>query len=130
MISARYIGSEIYRRSSYGPKHPLAVPRVSTCTDLCRALGWLPDTAYLDAPMASVAELTRFHDAGYIEALRHAEATQSVSDEHRARYRIGADGNPIYREVFRRPAISAGGVMLAARLTIVGSPGTELEFAL
>ncbi len=38
-----YIGSEIYRHSSYGPKHPLAVPRVSTCTDLCRALGWLPD---------------------------------------------------------------------------------------
>ena len=95
MITARYIGSEIYRRSSYGPKHPLAVPRVSTCTDLCRALGWLPDEAYIEAPMASVAELRRFHDAGYIEALQNAEATQSVSDEDRTRFGIGTAGNPI-----------------------------------
>ncbi len=120
MITARYIGSEIYRRSSYGPKHPLAVPRVTTCTDLCRALGWLPDDVYLEAPMATVAALTRFHDPDYIDALQRAEATQSVSDADRARFRIGADGNPVYREVFRRPAISAGGVMLAARLTIDG----------
>ena len=32
------IGSEIYRHSSYGPKHPLAIPRVSTALDLIRAL--------------------------------------------------------------------------------------------
>jgi acetoin utilization protein AcuC len=120
VIRARYIGSEIYRRSSYGPKHPLAVPRVSTCTDLCRALGWLPEAAYVEAPMASVADLLRFHTADYVEALQRAEATQSVSDADRARFRIGADGNPVYREVFRRPAISAGGVMLAAELTLDG----------
>ena len=57
-----YVGSEIYRNSSYGPKHPLAVPRVSVCTDLCRALGWLPDSVYREAPMATEAELIRFHD--------------------------------------------------------------------
>ena len=115
-----YIGSEIYRNSSYGPKHPLAVPRVSTCTDLCRAMGWLPDAVYRDAPMASDDELTRFHTADYVAALRSAEARQSVSDPDRARFRIGADGNPVYRDVFHRPAISAGGVMLAARLTAHG----------
>jgi acetoin utilization protein AcuC len=123
----RYIGSEIYRRSTYGPKHPLAIPRVSTCTDLCRAMGWLPDRAYLDAPKASEAELARFHDPAYIAALRRAEETQTVSEADRARFRIGADGNPVYREVFSRPATSAGGVMLAARLTgqggIVHCPG-------
>ncbi len=122
-----YVGSDIYRNSSYGPKHPLAVPRVSVCTDLCRTLGWLPDTVYHDATLATVAELTRFHDRGYIDALRQAEDDQFVSDAVRARYRIGADGNPVYREVYRRPAISAGGVILAARLTadggIVHCPG-------
>ena len=87
----------MYRRSSYGPKHPLAIPRVSTCTDLCRAMGWLGDGQYRDSPMASDAELARFHDAGYIAAVRDAEATQSVSDAVRAQYRIGADGNPVYR---------------------------------
>ncbi|HEX5328302.1 MAG TPA: acetoin utilization protein AcuC [Acetobacteraceae bacterium] len=115
-----YIGSEIYRNSSYGPKHPLAVPRVSTCTDLCRAMGWLPDAVYRDSPMASDAELARFHAPEYLDALKRAEATQSVSPAERARFRIGTDGNPVYREMFRRPAISAGGVMLAARLTIDG----------
>jgi acetoin utilization protein AcuC len=115
-----YIGSEIYRNSSYGPKHPLAVPRVSVCTDLCRSLGWLPDAVYRDAPMATEAALARFHDPAYLLALRQAEADQSVSDEVRARYRIGAEGNPVYREVYRRPAISAGGVILAAKLTAEG----------
>jgi len=119
-VTPLYVGSEIYRNSSYGPKHPLAVPRVSVCTDVCRALGWLPDAVYRDAPMATEAELTRFHDPAYIAALRQAERDQSVSAENRARFRIGADGNPVYREVYRRPAISAGGVMLAARLTAEG----------
>lgn len=120
MTAPVYVGSEIYRNSSYGPKHPLAVPRVSVCTDLCRSLGWLPDSAYRDAPMASDAELTRFHTLEYVQALRRAEETQSVSVEERERHRINADGNPIYREVFRRPAISAGGVMLACRLAASG----------
>ena len=111
------ISSEIYRGSTYGPKHPLAIPRVSTTLDLICALGWLAPGQYFDSPMASVAELTRFHDADYIAALQRAEATQSIPPEDRERYRIGADGNPVYREVFRRPATSAGGVLLAARWT-------------
>ena len=114
------IGSEIYRRSTYGPKHPLAIPRVSTTLDLVRALGWLHPAQYRDSPMADEAQLTRFHDPGYIAALRRAEEAQAVSAEDRARYRIGADGNPVYREVFRRPATSAGGVLLAAELTRAG----------
>ena len=115
-----YIGSEVYRRSSYGPSHPLAVPRVSTCTDLCRAMGWLPDSVFLTAPMAEPGAVLRFHDPEYLDALRRAEAAQAVSDEDRARFRIGADGNPVYPEIYRRPMTSAGGVMLAARLTAEG----------
>jgi acetoin utilization protein AcuC len=115
-----YIGSEIYRFSTYGPSHPLAVPRVSTCTDLIRAMGWLDEARFVTAPMAGVAELTRFHDAGYLAALLRAERDQAVGEADRARYRIGTDGNPVYREIFSRPATSAGGVMLAARLTIGG----------
>lgn len=122
-----YVGSEIYRGSTYGPGHPLAIARVSTCTDLCRALSWLPDAVYRDAPIASMAELARFHHPAYLAALARAEQRQTVSAEDRARFRIGADGNPVYREVFRRPATSAGGVLLAARLTagggIVHCPG-------
>ena len=114
------IGSEIYRGSTYGPKHPLAIPRVSTTLDLIRALGWVTPDQYVESPRASPEELQRFHSADYIAALMRAEETQSVSAEDRARFRIGADGNPVYREVFRRPATSAGGVLLAARLAASG----------
>lgn len=121
------IGSEIYRRSSYGPKHPLAIPRVSVTLDLIRALGWLTDEQYRDSPMASLDDLARFHARAYLAALQRAEATQAVSAEERERFRLGADGNPIYREMFHRPATSAGGTMLAARLTgqggVVHVPG-------
>jgi len=115
-----YIGSEIYRKSTYGPGHPLAIPRVSTCTDLIRAMGWLDEAQYVEAPMATDAEITRFHDPDYLAALKRAEARQAVTAEDREKFRIGADSNPVYREVFRRPATSAGGSMLAARLVAEG----------
>lgn len=115
-----YIGSEIYRRSTYGAAHPLAVPRVSTCTDLIRAMGWLDPARFVTAPMAGVAQLSRFHDPGYLAALQRAECRQAVSEADRARYRIDADGNPVYPEVFSRPATGAGGVLLAAALTLGG----------
>ncbi len=120
MTRPLYIGSEIYRFSTYGAGHPLAVPRVSTCTDLCRAMGWLPETAYRDAPQASEDQLARFHDPAYLAALRLAEARQEIAAADAERYRIGRDGNPVYAEIFRRPATSAGGVLLAARLTASG----------
>lgn len=119
-IQAIYIDSDIYRFSTYGPSHPLAVPRVSTCTDLCEALGWLGPDIHLVSPMATEAELLRFHDARYVEALRRAETAGAVTPEDRERYRIGTDNNPVYAEMFRRPATSAGGVLLATRLTEAG----------
>lgn len=115
-----FIGSEIYRRSSYGANHPLAVPRVSTVTDLIRAMGWLGEEQFRDAPMAGEAALGRFHDRDYVAALRRAEATQAASETDRQRHDIGVNGNPIYPEMFRRPATSAGGVILATRLVMDG----------
>ena len=120
MTNPLYIGSEIYRRSTYGAGHPLAIPRVTTCTDLVRAMGWLPDSQFVAAPMADRVHVERFHDPAYIDALYRAEASQTVSDEDRARYRIGAEGNPVYPEIYRRPMTSAGGVILACRTVLNG----------
>ena len=115
-----YIGSEIYRGSTYGATHPLAIPRVTTCTDLCRAMGWLGDDQFRAAPLAERDAVLRFHDAGYVEALWRAEAAQHVPDADRERFRIGAEGNPVYAEIYRRPMTSAGGVMLACRTVLEG----------
>jgi len=116
----RYIGSEIFRRSRYGAKHPLAIPRVSAVTDLVRALGWLPDEVYVDSPQASPDALARFHDPDYVAALMAAEAAQAAPPEVRARYGIGANGNPVFGEIFRRPATACGGTLAAVALLAEG----------
>jgi acetoin utilization protein AcuC len=116
MVRPLFIGSEIYRRSRYAEGHPLAIPRVSAAIDLCRALGWLPDEVYIDSPVASVEQLARFHDRDYIAALQRAEADQRVSDEVSQRYNIGRNGNPVFGEVFRRPATACGASLKATEL--------------
>jgi acetoin utilization protein AcuC len=115
-----FIGSEIYRGSSYGRQHPLAIPRVSTVIDLARALGWLDDASYRVSPLATPEQLLRFHDADYIAALQRAEAEQAVSPETALRFAIGSHGNPIYPEMFTRPATSCGASLLAADLLLAG----------
>ncbi len=88
--------------------------------DLCRALGWLPEERYIDSPRATPAELARFHEPAYIQAVIEAERRQSVPPAARERFNIGRNGNPIFPEVFRRPATACGGSILAARLIADG----------
>lgn len=115
-----FIGSEIYRGSSYGAWHPLHIPRVSTVMDLTRALGWVTPEQYRTSPCAKPNALTLFHTPGYLAALQQAEATQSVDAATRARHGLGSTANPVFPEMFRRPATGAGGVMLAAELVRAG----------
>lgn len=109
-----FIGSDIYRGSSYGPWHPLRVPRVSTVIDLCRALDLFPPGSYRTSPRAKPAALALWHDPAYLEALQAAEARGAVTAEQQARYGLGTVSNPVFPEMFRRPATGAGGVMWAA----------------
>jgi acetoin utilization protein AcuC len=111
-----YIASEIYRRSRYGGKHPLAIPRVSLATDLIRALGWLDPADYVEAEPATPAQLARFHDPDYVAAVRECERSQQATEEQRTRYRLGASGNPVFGEVFRRPATACGATLRAVEL--------------
>lgn len=115
-----FIGSEVYRGSSYGMGHPLRVPRVSTVMDLCRVMGWL-EGRYITSPRARPAALHLWHDPGYIAALQAAEARGVATADDLARYHLGTVSNPVYPEVYRRPATGAGGVMLAAEM--LRSPG-------
>ncbi|MDB3910353.1 acetoin utilization protein AcuC [Paracoccaceae bacterium] len=111
-----FIGSAIYRGSSYGGRHPLAIPRVSTVMDLCRALDWLPPAQYRTSPCAKPAALHAFHCPQYIAALQAAESAGQVSDATRLRYHIGTVSNPVFAEMYRRPATAAGGSLLGVEL--------------
>ena len=115
-----FLGNEIYRGSTYGHAHPLAIPRVPVVTDLSRAMGWLPRSVYRTSPRIRPAALEIFHTPAYVAALQAAEASQQVSEEVRLRHHIGTLSNPVYPEMFRRPATSAGGALLAADLVAAG----------
>jgi acetoin utilization protein AcuC len=122
VASPLFIGSEIYRGSSYGSNHPLRVPRVSTVMDLARALGWLSPAQFRASPRAKPTALTLWHEPEYIAALQMAETLGEATPEMRARFHLGTLANPIFPEVYRRPATGAGGVMLAAEL-LAATPG-------
>ena len=127
MLPPRFIGSEIYRGSSYGARHPLSIPRVPTVIDLCRAMGWLPASQYINSPRARPQALTTWHTPAYIAALQEAETTGHVAPETRARHHLGTLSNPVFPEMSRRPATAAGGSLLATDLIagggVVYNPG-------
>jgi len=120
VITPLFLGSEVYRGSSYGRWHPLRVPRVSTVIDLGRAMGWLPATQYLNSPRAKPKALHIWHTPDYIAALQRAEADQAVTDDIRARHGLGTVANPVYPDMFRRPATAAGASLLAGELLAQG----------
>jgi len=111
-----FIGNEIYRRANFGPKHPLSVPRVPATIDLVRALGWLPDDAYVESSPASPQDLLRFHDADYVAVLRRGERDQELPETLRQAHNLGKLENPIHDTMYSRPATSAGAMLAAADL--------------
>ena len=112
MTSPIFIGASIYRGSSYGTRHPLSIPRVPTVMDLSRAMGWLPTDQYRTSPCAKPNALLGFHTEDYVDALQNAEATQKPN----MAFDLGSLSNPVFPEVYRRPATAAGGGLLAAEL--------------
>lgn len=114
-----FIGAPIYRGSSYGRLHPLSIQRVPAVTDLCRALGWL-EAGYRTSPRAKPGALTGFHTAEYVAALLKAEETQEVDPATRDRHGLGTLSNPVFPEMYRRPATAVGGGLLAAELVAAG----------
>jgi acetoin utilization protein AcuC len=120
MTKPLFIAHEIYRHSRHGSGHPLSIPRVTACLDLLRALGWLPDDQFVESPQASPEALARFHDPTYIAALRAVEASQEAPPSIQERHHVGVKGNPVFPEVFRRPATSCGGTLEAVARVLDG----------
>lgn len=89
--------------------------------DLVRTLGWVPVGAYIEATPATPEELARFHDPAYIAAVQRAERDRHLDAADRERYHIGRNGNPLFPEVFSRPATACGATLAAVDLLLSGS---------
>jgi acetoin utilization protein AcuC len=117
---AAFIGSQIYRNEAFGSHHPLSIPRIAGVMDICAMLGWLGDDIFHDSPPATVSQLTQFHEAHYVQALKQADEEGRVEKEVRERYRIGTMENPVFPGLFQRAATAVGGSILAAQLALEG----------
>ena len=84
--------------------------------DLSRALDWLPKAQFLTSPRAKPAALHNWHTPDYVAALARIEATQIATAEDMRRHDIGSVTNPVFPEIFSRPATAAGGSILAGEL--------------
>jgi acetoin utilization protein AcuC len=117
---AVFVGHDIYRQAAYGRLHPLAIPRVESVIDLCRALDWFGPADYVESPRASESQLVAFHDPEYVAALRAASASGSVDAATRTRFGIGTMENPIFPGLFERASTAVGGSIRAAELALSG----------
>ncbi|HHL42984.1 MAG TPA: acetoin utilization protein AcuC, partial [Hellea balneolensis] len=117
---AVYIGSEIYRKASFGRNHPLAYARQESVLDMCRVLGWLPKSAFVKSPIADYNTLIRYHDPLYVQALKQADFRGKATREDRELYKFGTMENPLFQGVFRRASTTIGGSILAAKKAMDG----------
>ncbi|MCP5083038.1 MAG: acetoin utilization protein AcuC [Alphaproteobacteria bacterium] len=114
------ISAEIYRQTGYGSNHPLAIPRVGAVLDLCDALGWFAQEPYTESYVASIADITRFHEPDYVAALIASEDNRKVSAEYRKKHNIGTMENPLFPGLFDRASTCVGGSIQAGRLAMEG----------
>ena len=126
LSKAALIGSEIYRNSQFGGKHPLSIPRVSAVLDLIRAIGICDKEEYKTGPCAKPKLLQRFHTPEYISILKKTEISQKISQIDAKTYNIGSLSNPVFPEMFKRPATSVGSSLLAADLVADGGRAYSL----
>ena len=126
LAKAILIGSEVYRKSQFGGKHPLSIPRVSAVLDLVRALGICDKEEYKTGPCAKPELLKSFHTADYIAVLKKTEVSQKISEKDAKTYNIGSLSNPVFPEMFKRPATSVGSSLLAADLVANGGRAYSL----
>ena len=99
--------SDVFRGSRYGEGHPLDMDRVWPSVELIKMMGWIDDKQIVKHSPAYIEELIKFHDVDYVLALKEAEEKQTLSQEMKIKYNIGIGNNPIFKEVFSRPATAA-----------------------
>ena len=99
--------SDIFKGSRYEKGHPLDMDRVWPSVELIKLMGWIKKEQIIKNKPAEIEELVKFHDIEYVRALKTAEEKQELPEYLKRKYNIGIGNNPIFNEVFSRPASAA-----------------------
>ena len=121
--------SKIFKGSKYGKGHPLDIDRVWPSLELLKIMDWVSDDEMVFNEPATIEELTLFHDLDYLKALKKAEEQKFLSQLEKDRFKIGVGTNPIFNEVFSRPAAAAKSSMTAIEYLSENGANKILNFS-
>ena len=113
------ISSDIYRNTHYGEKHPLNIPRVGATLDLIKAMSWYDEAKFITAPIAKPSLLEKFHSNDYVNVLIEVDEKQEIDKNQSNKYNLGTPSNPIFKGMYKRPATSVGGSVVAAEFAFL-----------
>ena len=92
--------------------------RVWPSVELIRLMGWINENQIIKNSPAEISELIKFHDLDYVKALKRAEKDQTLPDKLKKKFNIGIGNNPIFSEVFSRPATAAQASIKAVEMIV------------
>ena len=121
--------SKIFKGSRYGEGHPLNIDRVWPSLDLLKIMNWVSDEQLVFNEPARIDELTSFHDIDYLKALKKAEIYQDLDLMEKKKYNLGIGVNPIFKEIYSRPASAAKSSIRAIEFLASGKAEKILNFS-
>ena len=124
-----FIYTADYARFDYGPTHPLRNVRLRLTHDLIQAHGLLrlPNTRTLETRPAGLEEMAAFHDGGYLEVLRRADAGELRGNPYA--YGLGTGDNPIFPGMYEWSALLTGASLQAMELVAAGQVDVAFNIA-
>ena len=116
IMQVPFIYNNIFRYSNLGDYHPVLKKRVSNVYDLSKFLSIKKKVKYFFNDIVDTDTLALFHTKDYLKVLKETEKSQKISESDQKKYNLGTPSNPIFKEMFRRHAISTGALILAIEL--------------
>ncbi len=126
-MKAAFIYTPDFAIYDYGAGHPMKTVRLKLCYDLLDSYHIFEEKGVqLVKPLpAKKEEITRFHDADYINALELEDADPSLL----YRFGLGFGDNPKFKGVYEWSMLSAGASIQAARMVSSGEVSVAFNIA-
>ena len=90
-MQAAFLYNDIYRKSSFGKKHPITPKRISNVYDLAKIIKFKDNLKFINNDLASFEDLSLFHQKEYINVLKRTEETQKISKSDAITYNLGRE---------------------------------------
>ena len=133
-MKVAFVYNDIFRNSNFGKHHPVLPKRISNVYDFTKLLDIKNKVKFFYNDIATYDTLKLFHSKDYLNILIETEKNQRISKYNSKKYNLGTISNPIFKEMYRRHATSAGALVLGADLlgknyNYVFSPGSGAHHA-